>query len=303
MNFKSPIVVCILLAVMVITPPLLVYAQPRQKEEAIKIGLVPEINIFEQVKRYKHLKSYLTKKTGIKVNFSIIKNYGDIIDLFYGLELDGAFFGSLTAILANTKLEIEPIARPIDTYGSSTCRGYIFVRKDRGINGVKDLKGKVIVFVDKATTAGYIFPVAYLREQGVKNIRMYFEEYFYSGSHDAAISSVLDKKADVGAAKNTVYKFLADKNPRIGRELMVIAESIDFPSNALWLSRHVDQEIRIKLKKALLDMDNDVEGREVLHKFGAKRFVETSIDDYKGVFITLKKAGIKDLSTYDYYNQ
>lgn len=302
-NFKDSIGVCILLVVMLINSYMPVYAQPLQKEKEIKIGLVPEINIFEQVRRYEHLNLYLRNKTGIKLNFRIVKNYGDTVDLFYGLELDGAFFGSLTALLANTKLEIEPVARPADVYGRSTSRGYILVRKDSGIKDITDLKGKVIAFVDKASTTGYIFPVAYLRQKGIKDPSGYFSKYFFSGSHDAAIKSLLEKGADVIAVKDTVYQSLADKEPRIGSELMVIAKSTEFPSDTLWLSRHVDSDIRAKIKKTLLDMGNDEEGRDVLRQFGASRFVETTIDDYKSVLLILKRAGIEDLSTYDYFNK
>jgi len=299
---RALIAVCILIAVSLMINTR-AYGQLVQKDEEIKIGLVPEINLFEQMKRYEHLKSYLTKKTGLKIRFSIVKNYGDIVDLFYGLELDGAFFGSLTALIANTKLEIEPVVRPVYAHSRSTCRGYILVRKDSGIEDIKDFKGKIIAFVDKASTTGYIFPVAYLKDHGVKSAEEFFSRYFYTGSHDAAIKSVLDKEADITGVKDRVYQTLADKDPRVVNELTVIAKSIEFPTNALWLSRHLDKEVRDKIKRAFLDMTNDVKGKEVLQQFGALRFVETNINDYENVFSIIKKAGIEDLSTYDYFNK
>jgi phosphonate transport system substrate-binding protein len=292
-----------LLVVLLINTYTGAYAQPLQKIEEVRIGLVPEINIFKQKERYEYLKSYLTKKTGIKIRFSIVKNYGDIVDLFYGLELDGAFFGSLTALIANTKLEIEPVVRPVYAHGRSTCRGYILVRKESGIKDIENLRGMVIAFVDKASTTGYVFPVAYLKQNGVKSINKYFSGYFYAGSHDAAIKSVLKKEADITAVKESVYHALTDKDPKVANELMVIAKSIEFPTNALWLGKHLDAKTRRKIKKALIDMAKDEEGREILSLFGAKGFVETKISDYKNVFSILKKAGIEDLSTYDYFNK
>jgi len=50
-------------------------------------------------------------------------------------------------------------------------------------------------------------------------------------------------------------------------------------------------------------MNKDPEGQKVLREFGAKGFIETTVDDYKGVLIILNEAGIKDLNTFDYYNQ
>jgi len=271
--------------------------------EEVKIGLVPEVSVFEQVKRYEHLTSYLTKKTGIKIVVSIVKNYGDIVDLFYGLELDGAFLGSLTALIADRKLEVEPVARPVYPDGKSTSRSYILVRKDRGLRSIRDLKGGVVAFVDKASTTGYIFLIAYLREKGINSVSTYFGEYFYTGSHDAAIKSVLEGGADITAVKDRVYRMAVYRDHRIADKLMVIARSEEFPSNALWLSKHLDKGIRERIKKALIGMSNDREGKEALRMFGAKGFIETRYDDYKNVLILLRKAGIKDLRTYDYFNK
>ncbi len=298
MKFKGAVLVVILLPVILITS-FSAYAQPLQKE--ISIGLVPEINVFRQVSRYKPLEAYLTKKTGIKVNFNILTHYGDIIDYYLGMKLDGAFFGSLTAVLAYEKLEIEPILRQVNMDGTDTYHSYLFVRKDSGIKGVKDLKGKVMAYVDKATLAGYVFPVAYLRDNGVIDIKNYFSNYYFTGSHDAAIFAVLNGKADIAAVKNTIYDSLSKENPRIDKELVIIAESTKVPSNGLSLNKYIDESIRIKVKETLLNMDKDTEGKKVLQEFGAKKFIETTRDDFKGVFTILEKAGI-DLSTYDYYN-
>ena len=300
MNFRHLLIIFLLLPA-ILTLSLAAYAEDGQKE--INIGLVPEINIFRQAKRYKNLETYLTGKTGTKVNFKVISQYGNIIDYFYGMKLDGAFFGSLTAVLANSKLEVEPVARPVDINGKVTFRSCIFVRKDSGIKGIEDLKGKVMIYVDKASVSGYVFPLAYFKEHGVKNAQTYLKGYSFAGSHDAAIRDVLSKDADVGAVKSTVYHALAAKDPRIERELTIIAESIEMPSDALWLSRNLDSGIRKKFKEVLLNMNKDAEGQEVLSEFGAKEFIETTVDDYKGVLTILKGAGIKDLNTFDYYNQ
>ena len=300
MNFRALLIIFLLLPA-ILTLSLTAYAQDGQKE--INIGLVPEINIFQQAKRYKNLESYLTVKTGKKVNFKVISQYGNIIDYFYGMKLDGAFFGSLTAVLANSKLEVEPVARPVDINGRSTARGCIIVRKDSGIKGVEDLKGKVMIYVDKASVSGYVFPLAYFKKHGVKNVQTYLKGYSFAGSHDAVIRDVLEKDSDAGAVKSTVYEALAGKNPRIEKELTIIAESIDFPSDALWLNKNLDSGIRKTFKEAMLNMNKDPEGQKVLSEFGAKGFIETTVDDYKGVLTILKEVGIKDLNTFDYYNQ
>ena len=44
---------------------------------------------------------------------------------------------------------------------------------------------------------------------------------------------MLNKKADIGAAKNTVFQRLAKVDPRIMKELVVLKRSPNVPENAL----------------------------------------------------------------------
>ncbi|MBI5639785.1 MAG: phosphate/phosphite/phosphonate ABC transporter substrate-binding protein [Nitrospirae bacterium] len=292
--------VLIILAAFLTAVPLLSSSEPPQKE--ILIGLIPEMNVFKQMERFHPLAEYLTKKTGVKVNIKILSRYGNIIDSFFSEMLDGAFFGSFTGALAIEKLGVEPLARPVNLDGSSTYHGYIFARKDGGIKTVRDMKGRKMAFVDKATTAGYIFPIAYLRQNGVNDIRQIFSEHYFTGSHDAAIHAVLDRKADIGAAKNTVYDLMSKTDPRLGKELVIIAESAKVPQNGLCIRKGLDKTLKKNLKDALLNLDKDPQGKKVLERFGAIRFIETTVSDYKPVFDMANRAGI-DIRRYDYRNE
>jgi phosphonate transport system substrate-binding protein len=270
--------------------------------EEIKIGLIPEQNVFKQMKRYKPLGDYIEKKTGIKIKFTILSRYGNIIDNFERLDLDGAFWGSFTGALAIEKLGVEHIARPVNLDGTSSYRGYIFVHKNSIIDSVGRMRHMVIAFVDKATTAGYVFPVAYLKRHGVRDIDTYFKEHFFTGSHDAAIYAVLNKEANIGCAKNTIFDALAKNDPRVKDNIVILATSPDVPSNGLGLKNGMDQVVKEKLKTALLGIDKDPEGKKVLDTFGVLKFIETTEADYKPVFDAAERAGI-NLKTYRYINK
>lgn len=266
------------------------------------IGLIPEMNIFKQKQRFKLLGDYLSKKTGIPVEFTILSRYGNIIESFTAEKMDGAFFGSFTGALAIRKLGVVPLARPVNPDGSSTYKGYLFVRKDSGIRTAADMKGKRMAFVDKATTAGYVFPLAWLRDNGVTAVDGFFSEQFFTGSHDAAVLAVLNRKADIGAAKHSIYDRVRKDEPRVDRELVILARSSEVPSNGLCVRKDLDATVRAAMKDALLTLHNDPEGRQVLEQFGALRFIETSPKDYQPVIDMAKKAGI-DMRRYRYRNE
>jgi phosphonate transport system substrate-binding protein len=271
-------------------------------QQELLIGLIPEQNVFRQRERYQVLKKYLFDRLGITVNFTSLSRYGNIIDHFTTEKMDGAFFGSFTYALAHHQLGVEPLVRPVNLDGTSTYHGYIFVRKDSGILTAADMKGKRFVFVDRATTAGYIFPLAYFKENGISNVHVYLGESFFAGSHDAAILSVLNKEADIGAAKNTVYDQMATENPRIEKELNILAASDIVPQNCLAVRRDLDPELKIALQQALLEMARNDEGSEVLRRFDARGFIETRDSDYQYLYKLVAQIGI-NLKTYRYDNR
>lgn len=268
----------------------------------LTIGLIPEQNVFSQVARYKPVGEYIEKKTGIKIKFTILSRYGNIIESFYEKKLDGAFWGSFTGALAIKKLDIQPIARPVNLDGTSSYHGYIFVHKNTGIIDVSDMKGKTIAFVDRATTAGYVFPMAHFKVHGVKNIDRHFKEYYFAGSHDAAIHAVLNKKAHIGCAKNTIFELIAKDDKRVKDDLVILAKSPNVPSNGLGIRKDIAYGVKAELQSVLINMDKDPEGQEVLKKFGAIRFIETTESDYAPVIEIVQKAGV-DLNNYNYINK
>lgn len=284
----------------------------RQKEEPpvrkvfgqqeLLIGLIPEQNIFRQRERYNVLRNYLSSRLGIAVNFTSLSRYGNIVERFTAEKMDGAFFGSFTYGLAHWQLGVEPLARPVNLDGTSTYHGYLFARKDSGIRRSADMKGKRFAFVEHATTAGYLFPLAFFKASGVSDPEKYLGQSFFAGSHDAAILAVLNREADIGAAKNTVYDQLAAEKPRVEQELIILSTSGVVPQNCLAVRKDLDPDLKQELKRLLVDMDKDPEGAEVLRKFGARGFVETTDRDYAYLYTLAAQVGI-DLRTYSYRNK
>lgn len=268
---------------------------------SLRIGLIPEQNIFKQLERYQPLAAYLSEKSGARIELTILTRYGNIVDNFRSAELDGAFFGSFTYALAHRRLGVEVLARPVALDNTSTYYGLIFARKDSGIRGLPDMKGKRFVFVDKATTAGYLLPMDYFRKGGVRDLKGYFLETYFAGTHEAAIRDVLEGRAHAGAAKSTVFDRLAAEEPRIRDELVILATSLHVPENGLAVREDLDPSLKRRLKEVLLAMHEDPEGEKALAKLGATRFHETHDEDYDPVFRYAREVGL-DLSTYDYRN-
>ncbi len=270
--------------------------------QTINIGLIPEQNLFAQKKRYEPLAQYLSEKCGVHIELKILSRYGNIIDNFMSEELDGAFLGSFTGAMACRKLNVEPLARPEDVNANSTYYGLIFTRIDSGILTAADMKDKRFAFVDKATTAGWLLPLYYFKEQGITDYEDWFGETYFTGTHEDAILDVLNKKADIGAAKNTVFDRMSQKDKRITDELRILAKSPEVPANSLLVRKDLDRNLINKLRESLLAMDLDPKGQEVLKNFGSARFIETKEQYYEPVFDYADEIGL-DLTSYGYTNK
>jgi len=275
--------------------------KPPPPRETIYLGLIPERQVFKQVERYRPLAKYLSRKCNVRVETKVLPEYGNVIDNFVSLGLDGAFFGSFTYVLGRQMLGLEPLARPEAPDGSSTYSGLIFARRERGIRTAADMKGRVFVFVDRATTAGYLFPLVYFRKHGIADYSRYFSETYFAGTHEDAVYDVLRGKADMGAAKNTVFARLAAADRSVANELVILAESPPVPENALAVRKDLDGAVKKCLKETLLAMNEDPDGKMVLESFGAWRFIETTERHYAHVYALAAEAGL-DLASYRYRN-
>jgi phosphonate transport system substrate-binding protein len=174
-------------------------------QQEILIGLIPEQNVFRQRERYLVLKQYLAERLGVTITLTSLSRYGNIVERFSSEKLDGAFFGSFTYALAHQQLGVEPIARPINLDGTSTYRGYLFVRRDSRILDASGMRGKRFAFVERATSAGYLFPLAYFKAHHVADVHVL--EQPFSGSHDAAVLAVLNRDADIGAVTRSTTRW------------------------------------------------------------------------------------------------
>ena len=290
-----------IMLVIFISFSLLCFSSSAVAQEKIIIGLLPEMNVFKQKQRFEPLAAYLSERMGITVKLTILSRYGNIIERIKEEELDGAFLGSFTGALAISQLGVVPLARPINKDGTSTYFGHIFVRKESNIKTAADMKGKTLALVERATTAGYVFPLAWFKRQGIEDINTYFNDHFFAGSHDAAIDAVLNNEADIGAAKNTIYERMQKLHPQIDKELVILKSSPRVPSNGLCVRAGLPEKYKKQFKTLLLNLHQDKKGIDVLDKLGAQRFVTTSKEDYQPVLDLAAEAGI-NLKKYDYYN-
>ncbi len=82
----------------------------------------------------------------------------------------------------------------------------------------------------------------------------------------------------------------------------MLERSPDVPENGLAVRSSLPSDLKARIQQALLHMHEDPEGARVLKEFGARRFIETTDEDYGSVLSYAVTAGL-DLARYDYRNE
>ncbi|HXC93696.1 MAG TPA: phosphate/phosphite/phosphonate ABC transporter substrate-binding protein [Geobacteraceae bacterium] len=294
-SFCRQSITVVLFALIVFTAPSIEAASGK-----IIVGVVPEVNLVKQMDRFVPLSDYLDKKTGYDVEIKPLSNYGHLYEDMRDGNVDAGFFGSFVYCMTRARIGVVPIARPVLPGGRSTYSGILFIRNDVGIKKSSDLKGKTIALADPATSGGYLAQKDYLAGKGInidKDMKI-----VWVGSHEAAIRAVMSHQAEVGGAKDSIVKKYRKENKVFDTLIEIINETPSgkgFPDNTFAVRKGLEQVKIDALKKALLHMDTDPEGKKVLQRFGAVRFIPTSDDDFKPLYDLVRHLRI-DLASYPY---
>src|SRR6185437_13277035 len=122
----------------------------------IRIGVVPYDTPEQIMEQYTPFANFLGKRLGGSATITVATDYVDVINALQNGQIEIAYLNPLGYALAASRMQkaghpLVPVAMPYvieggNKKGSLTYRGIIFVRKDSGINTLKDLKGKSFAF-------------------------------------------------------------------------------------------------------------------------------------------------------------
>jgi len=249
-----------------------------QKEE-IGVGIVTSDQ--KTIGKYQAFVDYLNKNSDDNWYLVPLKDYGSFISQMELKQIKAGFVGSYVGYRLIKEGLGSAVARG-EKNGISTYNGYIFTRRDSGLNKLEDLKDKKFAYVDIYTSAGYVFPRYLLKSKGY-DPENFFRVVSFLGSHDKAIFAVLNGEFNGGAAKDITWRKLAAENPDLEKDLQIIAQGGPFPEQTFMINAEFGQDEVNELRKLLIGMNNSEEGRDYLNKIGADRFIATEEKDFSVV--------------------
>ncbi|WP_394938511.1 phosphate/phosphite/phosphonate ABC transporter substrate-binding protein [Psychromicrobium sp. YIM B11713] len=151
-----------------------------------------------------------------------------------------------------------PVAGP---NGMLYCNGTASGNGPAGLDQITKVKGAKVAMLSSASPAGYIFPVAALKAQGLAVEDL---SPIKVTANDASVLAVYKGDAEVGFSYWDAREVVKKDNPDIGNKVVVFALTDEIPNDGVSLSSKLSPEWQQKVSDAMLDYAKTPEGVSAL---------------------------------------
>jgi phosphonate transport system substrate-binding protein len=222
----------------------------------ITFALLSTENAAEITRRWGPVLAQLEKDLGIKVKAATATDYRGSIEALKFKKANVGHLGPKSYVEAsnNNYANVEPIAQLQLANGSLGYRSCLIVHSDSDLFSPEDMAGKTFAFNDPNSTSGYLVPSAmFMMEMGV-DPKKHFSKVTFSGSHEASILAVANKKVDVASTNLPDFTQLTRENKVPRGSLRVIWVSKLIPNDPIVVRKDMPASLRSAITESLITM-------------------------------------------------
>lgn len=226
--------------------------------EKLVFAAVPAEESSSLVESYATIISVLEKELGIDVEFAQVSDYDGIIEGQVSGSIDIAQYGPFSYVLAGIRgADLEVVGVMADGPNSEPgYRSYLVTKGDNtSISSIDDAKGKIVCFVDPASTSGYLYPTAGLLSVGIDpetGITPVF-----AGAHDASALSVARGECEAGFASDSVIdKNLIESGDLQAGDLKIVWKSEVIAGSPIAMQAKLPQSLKDEIRRIIIEQAN-----------------------------------------------
>ncbi len=261
-------------------------AQAWAKADVIRFGLTP-VFLDNDLSLLKRLRDFLGRQTDREVQLIQRRTYEEITSLLISGQLTAAWICGYpyTAYAKQLSVVAVPLWR-----GRPLYQSYLIVAADRTATGLDDLKHDLHAFSDPNSNSGYLVTLAALA-RSKQRPEDFFRKTFFTYSHRNVVRAVASGLAESGSVDGYVWEVISEIEPELARRTKVIARSewLGFPPVAC-LQRLKSSPQTRAVEHALLNMQSDPDGAEVLHLLRLDGFISAPPNIYDGIAQLVREA-------------
>ena len=243
-----------LLAVLILAGPAPA-ADPTWPKE-ITFSLLSTEAANEVIRRWEPVLKQLEQDLGVKVKHVSASDYRGSIEALKFKKAEIGHLGPKAYVEAsnNNYANVEPIVQIQQANGSLGYRSCLIVHSDSDIFSPEDIGGKTFAFNDPNSTSGYLVPSAFfLMEMGI-DPKTHFSKLTFSGSHEASIVAVANKKVDVASTNLPDLQQLVREGKVPRTALRVIWVSKLIPLDPVVIRKDLPASLRKAIQESLATM-------------------------------------------------
>lgn len=241
--------------------------------KSLTIQFVPSQAATKLQARAKPLEKMLSKRLGIPVHVSMSTDYNTVVEAMKSKKVDVGFLPPDGYVLAH-KQGAADLLLQAERYGVKqpggkatnqlvkSYRAEILVKKGSKIKKWKDLKGKSISVQNPTSSAGYVFPVAELKQKGL-DVTKSCKLVTVTG-HDQAVLNVLNGDTDAAFVFEDARNIVKKDNPKIMSQVVPIYFTKPIPNDTISVIPSMSKSFRKKLAKAFISVAKSKEGKKVI---------------------------------------
>lgn len=234
--------------------------------EPMTFGVLNQQPAAEAAALWNPILSYLEKRTGLELRFRM----GTTVQETDQLSAAGAF----DFLYSNHIFDPEFSAanyRPLAQLAGAPLVGQIVVNEASSIRDVKGLEGKSVAFPSRDAFVAYMVPRAAIKKAGVQ------VNVVFGASQQGAAAQLASGRVEAAA----LNKMFAERYQADGKgRFRVIYESEPWPNLPVLAHPRVSKGQADAMRKALLDMRADPEGKALLEKLKFPGFISVENRDY-----------------------
>lgn len=263
---------------------------PGSAAAEVKLGILPRLDPVQLYTMFSPLAAYLSAETGEKVSIVIPRDFESFQRAVRNGQLHLGFSNSIVYIKLKKDMPIRPLGVAVEHKAGARFRGAVIVRKDSGIRTLQDLRGKKLVFVDKDSAAGYIFPMLLLHRAGL-DVHKDFEVLPFAKKHDNVASAVFHGAADAGGIREDDLGKM-ESSIDLTR-IRIVAYTDYYPNWPLFAAPVLDPAVGARIKTALLKLKNrSALAQKVLAPADILGFEPAADADYEKLRSAARMAGV-----------
>ena len=244
---------------------------PSYQPNQLTLAVLPYMSPPHILDTFEPLATYLSAKTKIPMRIKTSVDFEKFVQQTLLHRYDLVISNPYLYLKLHKQGNYEPLVADTNPFQT------VFVTlKLSKIQSIKDVKGKRIGVLPKGALAGYVLPLDYLHQKGMReNKDLTLVEY---NTFDLILTALLDNKIDVGCFWLPYLELISDKTQNKTRTFAVTTKFVLDPYS---VRKDLPENLKQKLRKAFIELNYDnEEQKQILKRTGARGFALVKDSDY-----------------------